>query len=1036
MDKDTGLIVTNGEFDFETAKSYTLVVRAYDNGDADGFSSLRSNAAVNVEVTITDINDNKPVITNEPYIVSLAENLGAGVAITTITSSDTDTGGGGVDGHEFSLTGGNGKFTIDTDTGKVSTTGSLDFEAQTSYTVGIEVTDGLFRDTTTVAITVTDANDCPPVFKFNAINAGEIGELSSKGTIIATFETTDCDTEPFAGVTFAITNGNVGAAFKIDGSKLVLNDPAAIDYEAAPHAFDIVVTAEDTGDGDHNTADAHVFVTITDENDHFPVFREDAYTIEVPETAKAGSTITTVYATDKDQGDNGAVTYFLVASAVADLFDIDKNSGEVTLKSEGLDATVKYDFKVQATDGGEVPRLSAQISITVTTFDVNAASPSFDKPDGYAVEIAEDTTFPTPLITVKAAEEDGDEGAHAKITYSIIGGNVDGLFAIGTTSGIISLVGGVDFESQTTHTIILEAKDGGDPPLRGRSKLTVSVTNVNDLAPKFSISSFLATVLECNNQEPLSLTCQKADGKLALFPGELAAAASDGDGDKLTYTLTAVSPAPDCSRIGGLASTCDSQFLIDRLTGALTVREVGPELDFETVSEYVLTVAVDDGTNPRDTATITVTVNDVNDAFPSFSTADLGEIQLEEGVPQGSLVAKVSASDVESGLNGKLVYKELVILPISGDPPLPDESAELKGSSAPFTLDEETGAIQTTKDFDFDDGGPQSFHLSYFAHDSGVLLGPLRSGVQSLQVSIKDIDDNAPQILSSPTSIAISYAEDTGAGVFCTRVEITDSDVTEGFRDNVVVIDPRSSGAAHFKVAKEDDTHWTVTTTGTGFDFESITEYKIRLFAHTRGKPLQRSNDDVTVTVTITDVNDNDPQFEPFGIDEVTVTLPEDTQPGEVLARFAASDADAAGTDASAVVFSKVNGGDKRISVSADGKVVIAGAIGEPAPFDFEVVDDRITTIKIACKDKGGRAAPTTVDLILIITDVNDNPPEFTIARMDSTIAPLEEELPTGVRLTQAFATDADSTNPGAIPYFRLKSGGEDFKIEHIAFGR
>ena len=86
-------------------------------------------------------------------------------------------------------------------------------------------------------------------------------------------------------------------------------------------------------------------------------------------------------------------------------------------------------------------------------------------------------------------------------------------------------------------------------------------------------------------------------------------AATDPDGDTLTYTL------------GGAAV---ADFRIDSASGQITV---GPDtsLDFESQSMYVLAVTASDGNGGSDTASVIVSVTDVDEAPPADSCVnDLG----------------------------------------------------------------------------------------------------------------------------------------------------------------------------------------------------------------------------------------------------------------------------------------------------------------------------------------------------------------------------------------------------------------------------
>ncbi|MDC7717522.1 DUF4347 domain-containing protein, partial [Vogesella sp. DC21W] len=110
---------------------------------------------------------------------------------------------------------------------------------------------------------------------------------------------------------------------------------------------------------------------------------------------------------------------------------------------------------------------------------------------------------------------------------------------------------------------------------------------------------------------------------------------ASGDTNGLVYSIT-----------GGTGS---SLFDINSTTGAITVKN-GAVLDYETASQYTLTVAVDDedaDTTADSTATITINLNDLNEAPTdiSLSASSLGLSQSSAN----TTVATLSATDQDSG---------------------------------------------------------------------------------------------------------------------------------------------------------------------------------------------------------------------------------------------------------------------------------------------------------------------------------------------------------------------------------------------------
>ncbi|NXR07729.1 PCDG7 protein, partial [Semnornis frantzii] len=142
--------------------------------------------------------------------------------------------------------------------------------------------------------------------------------------------------------------------------------------EAAFH--DLLLSARDGGEP-ARTGTARIRVVVLDSNDNAPVFSPAEYTIRVPEDVPVGSALTTVTATDPDEGMNGHVKYSLkkITEKASKIFELDSETGAITLvQSLDFEEGRFYELEVQARDGGGLFD-TAKIEITVT--DVNDNRP-------------------------------------------------------------------------------------------------------------------------------------------------------------------------------------------------------------------------------------------------------------------------------------------------------------------------------------------------------------------------------------------------------------------------------------------------------------------------------------------------------------------------------------------------------------------------------------------------------------------------------------------------------------------------------------
>jgi hypothetical protein len=104
--------------------------------------------------------------------------------------------------------------------GNVRLRKSLDYEQTKDYIFTIAARDGGKETTTTVEIFVTDVNDNAPVFKNDPYSA-DVAENAKIGHLVRTVIATDADSGYFGRVTYSITNGNSGKAFRIDAAGII-----------------------------------------------------------------------------------------------------------------------------------------------------------------------------------------------------------------------------------------------------------------------------------------------------------------------------------------------------------------------------------------------------------------------------------------------------------------------------------------------------------------------------------------------------------------------------------------------------------------------------------------------------------------------------------------------------------------------------------------------------------------------------------------------------------------------------------------------
>lgn len=199
VEKDTGLIKIDKPLDHEMIKGYHFKVTATVKQ-----AKLDSVSSVDVEVKVLDLNDNKPAFEANFYEATVMEGMTIGTRIIQVQALDPDSGANGqvtyslgalIQSEKDSETL-VGTFSIDSNTGWISTRKDLDHETNPSYTFTVVASDLgetlSLSSTTTVMVAVSDINDNPPRF-LEQHYFGSIQESDPPGEVVAVLNTRDDD---------------------------------------------------------------------------------------------------------------------------------------------------------------------------------------------------------------------------------------------------------------------------------------------------------------------------------------------------------------------------------------------------------------------------------------------------------------------------------------------------------------------------------------------------------------------------------------------------------------------------------------------------------------------------------------------------------------------------------------------------------------------------------------------------------------------------------------------------------------------------
>ena len=553
----SGQLQTNAALDYETKASYAVSVSVSDgNGGSD---------SITVTINVTDVNENRaPAFTDGTNTTrSIAENTASGVNIgSAISAADPDTGDtltytlGGTDAASFSIV---------STSGQLQTNAALDYETKASYAVSVSVSDGNGgSDTIAVTVNVTDVNENrAPAFTDGANTTRSIAENAASGVNIGSaVSATDPDTDDT--LTYSL-GGTDASSFSIVSTSGQLQTNAALDYETKTSYAVSVSVSDGNGESDNIT----VTISVQDVNEA-PSFPANRATRAIAENTAAGQAFGDPFqATDPDSGDT--LTYSLHRGD-RHSFRIDPNTGQLRTYA-ALDFETKNvynDLAVRATDS-EGSFDVILVTINVTDVDENRA-PAFTDGASTTRSIAENTASGVNIGTaIAATDADTDD----TLTYTL-GGTDASAFSIVSTSGQLQTNVALDYETKASYSVSVSVSDGNGG--NDSISVTVNVTDVDEnRAPVFTDgSSTTRGVNETTNVISIKVGA--------------AIAATDADGDTLTYTL------------GG---TDADSFTIDSTSGQLRASVV---LMYARKSSYSVTVSVSDGNGGSDSITVTINV--------------------------------------------------------------------------------------------------------------------------------------------------------------------------------------------------------------------------------------------------------------------------------------------------------------------------------------------------------------------------------------------------------------------------------------------
>ena len=564
--------------------SYRFQVRAlYSFGSANDSNDAKATpfGRAMPEFTETD-----PAGRTVPENTAAAHSIGDPV---TATDDDRDT-------LTYSLSGTDAAyFDIGATNGQLNTKQPLDFEDRASYQVTVSASDGKGNDgqsdtavdtSIQVNITVTNVNEVPSITGLRNVSYVE----GSTG-VAGTYSASDPDADDT--VTWSL-GGTDQASFSLS-SEGGLSFGSSPDFENpldedTNNDYELTVRATDSGS---LWAEMMVTVTVTNLNEP-PVFDNNPATRQVVESTNADDPIgEPLAATD---GDGDALTYSL-SGVDASSFALDDATGQLRTRSPlDYEGKSRYQVVVTATDPSQA---EATIDVTINVTNV-------DEPGTVTLPASQ----PRVDTQIRATLSDPDGGI-AELSWQWAR----------STPGTGNFT---DISSATDQTYTPSAGDQNyylratasytDGHGTGKSAYAVSGHSARAAPPVNQSPSFSPNINDSRSIAENTTARTKIGAPLA---------ATDGDGDVLTYSLSGVDA---------------SSFTLDDATGQLRTRS---SLDYEGKSRYQVVVTATDPSQAK--ATIDVAINVTNVDEP-------GTVTLPASQPRVDTQIRATLSDPDGGI--------------------------------------------------------------------------------------------------------------------------------------------------------------------------------------------------------------------------------------------------------------------------------------------------------------------------------------------------------------------------------------------------
>lgn len=550
---------------------------------------------------------NTPTFSNLGQTVTFPDSTTANTLMYTVSASDNDP----LDTLTVAMTTTTSSFSFDAISGEVRNTGALpNGNTDLSFTATDDCGN---KATGTLRITVT--NSVPVINNLPA--TADITEDHVTEQLLYTLGVTDASLADTVSCSIASTTPSTTNFFsRINAGTtsiygIYIKAQPTLSYDTA-RQYTLTISCTDTKD----TVQGSFIVYVTRNNP--PTFNNLQATTSI--TASSTTTGTTIYTVTSTDTDSPQLYYNMTCIPASCPFTI-HNSGAILATADLSQHTVAgYDLYIYVTDG---KTLVGPRTLTVILLGINTAPVITNLPLASPISIPENSALSSSVFQVSVSDVNTGDTHTYSASYNPGLGST--LFSFNTATGLLSTSStqNINYESivstATTYVITITATDS---QATATQTLSVAITNQNE-APVFGKDSYAISGNE---------------GLSGSTVGNPSFDVTDPDsGATLTYAI-------DCPT-----------FIINSNSGVVSFSH-DYDLDVAgTATSVTCTVTVSDG-DLKDTASLVVTINDVNDNTPTFGSS-VYTFYASPYTSVGTVLGSIAATDADIGAFGTVSYK-------------------------------------------------------------------------------------------------------------------------------------------------------------------------------------------------------------------------------------------------------------------------------------------------------------------------------------------------------------------------------------------